>query len=120
MSYYVDNDGTGAAGASTSGIYLSTDSTITTSDTLLATDAVAAIAAGSWSSESVSITIPGTLAAGTYYVGAIADYNNAIAESNETNNPSAGVAITVTAPVLSQPDLDVYYTPGLGSYSVQV
>ena len=99
MYYDVDNDGAAAAGSSTSGIYLSTDSTISTSDTLLVTDAVASIAAGSYSSESVSITIPGTLAAGTYYLGAIADYNNAIAESNETNNPSVGVAITVTVPV---------------------
>ncbi len=114
--YDVDNLGSGAAGSSTSGIYLSTNSTITTSDTLLTTDAVASIAAGSWSSEGVSISVPSTLATGTYYIGAIADYNNAIAESNETNNPSSGVAISVTA--AGQPDLDVYYTPGLSSTSV--
>ena len=116
LYYDVDNLGAAAAGSSTSGIYLSTDSTITTSDTLLTTDAVASIAANWWSSEIVSITIPSTLATGTYYIGAIADYNNAVAESNETNNPSSGAAISVTAP--SQPDLDVYYTPSLSSSSV--
>lgn len=32
---------------------------------------------------------------GTYYVGAIADYNNSRAESNETNNALADNTITV-------------------------
>lgn len=98
FSYDVDNLGVGNAGSSTTGIYLSTDSTITTADTFLTSDAVASILAGSYSSESLSVTIPGTLASGTYYLGAIADYSNAISESNESNNPSVGVAISVTAP----------------------
>ncbi len=117
FNYKVDNFGSAAAGASTSGIYLSTDGTITTSDTLLTTDAVASIAAGSSSSKSVSVGIPDTLAAGTYYIGAITDYNNAVAESNETNNPSSGVALTVTAPRL--PDLDVVYSPAFNNWVVK-
>ncbi len=99
LDYKVYNYGNAAAGTSTSGIYLSTDGAITTSDTLLTTDAVAAIAAGSSSSESVSVTIPGALATGTYYIGVIADYNNAIAERNETNNPSEKLTLKVIDPI---------------------
>ena len=44
------------------------------------------------------MTLPGNLAPGTYYIGGIADYNNALAESNETNNTYNVVQITVTAP----------------------
>src|SRR3990172_6784841 len=44
--YQVDNLGTGAAGSSTSGIYLSNDSAITSTDTLLTTDAGVALAPG--------------------------------------------------------------------------
>ena len=48
--------------------------------------------------ESMTITLPGNLTPGTYYVGAVADYNNAITnELSESNNPSNAVAITVTA-----------------------
>ncbi|NKE67293.1 peptidoglycan DD-metalloendopeptidase family protein [Ramlibacter sp. RBP-2] len=117
LSYSVDNLGTAAAGASLAGIYLSTNSTISTADVLLASDAVGAIGAGSWSSENATVTIPDTTAAGTYYIGVVADYDAAISESNETNNPSPGVALTVTAPVTSV-DLDAAYTPTLSSTSV--
>ncbi|OFW27554.1 MAG: hypothetical protein A3H97_13055, partial [Acidobacteria bacterium RIFCSPLOWO2_02_FULL_65_29] len=96
LTYRVSNWGPGAAGSSTSGIYRSSDATITTGDTLLTTDAVGALGAlvGSW--ESATFSTSGW-APGTYYIGAVADYNNAIAETNETNNPSNGVALTVTS-----------------------
>lgn len=96
ISYFVDNLGAGIAGASTSGIYRSTDNSITTSDTLLATDAVATIAAAAWSYETATFSTSGW-APGTYFIGAIADYGNTIAESNETNNSSPGISLTVTA-----------------------
>ena len=100
LSYRVDNIGSDVSVSSTSGIYLSSDNTITTTDTRLTTDAVQALAAGGWSTESVSISTSG-LVAGNYYLGVIADYANAITESNETNNPSLGVAFTITAPVVT-------------------
>ena len=46
VSYRIDNIGTATAAASTTGIYLSTDSTITTSDTLLTTVSTPSLAAG--------------------------------------------------------------------------
>jgi len=41
------------------------------------------------------VAIPATLAPGTYYLGAIADVNNNVQESSETNNALAGNQITV-------------------------
>ncbi|MCW2283974.1 V8-like Glu-specific endopeptidase [Rhodoblastus acidophilus] len=97
VSYIVANWG-GSAGASTSGVYLSTDSVITKADTLLATDSVAAIAGG-YASPTHTITLSTSgIAPGTYYVGVIADYNNAVPESNEANNASVGVVLTITQP----------------------
>jgi hypothetical protein len=45
--------------------------------------------------------VPSTLAPGTYYIGAIADYANNVAESDETNNALAGSQITVIGPDLT-------------------
>src|SRR5213075_727365 len=100
LSYYVVNNGKAAAGGSTTGLYLSTDATITTGDTLLTTRTTPGLTVnnggtGWYDLENVLVTLPGNLTAGTYYVGAIADYNNAVGESNESNNASNAVAITV-------------------------
>ena len=107
VDFWVVNFGSGSAAASTSGLYLSTDPTITTGDTLLTTVASPALTAdgtaGYYDHQTVSLTLPGGLAPGTYYIGGIADYTNAIAESNETNNNHDVVQITVPAPAL--PDL---------------
>ena len=68
------------------GVYLSTDATITTGDTqMLAywqSGMVAGFTRGLWE----DVTIPASTAPGSYYVGAIADWNNTIAESSESNN----------------------------------
>jgi hypothetical protein len=98
VSHHLQNVGNAAAGGSSSRIYLSTDSTITTSDTVLSTLSYpAALAAGSFTADTQTVTVPGNLAPGTYYIGLIADYNDAVVESNNSNNASAGVALTVTA-----------------------
>jgi len=83
------NTGTSAAAASTAGLYLSTDGTINTSDTLFATISIPALAAGASVSGNITVPFPSSLAAGTYHLGVIADYNGQIAESNETNNLAA-------------------------------
>jgi hypothetical protein len=95
----------------TAGIYLSTDATITTSDTLLTTISTTSTLAtvsqpGYYDHQTVTLSLPGNLAPGTYYIGGIADYNNHLAESNESNNTYDVVQITVTAP--PQPDLSEY------------
>jgi uncharacterized delta-60 repeat protein len=101
ISYTINNIGTGAAAGSTTGIYLSTDSTITTSDTLIATHATPALAGGGSDFETASLSFPADLAPGTYFVGAIADHNGQIAETGEANNASNIVSITVNAAPLA-------------------
>jgi hypothetical protein len=101
---YVFNFGAGVAGASSVGLYLSTDSTITTADTLLATHSTPALSAdgvtGYYDDQKFSVALPGTLAPGTYYLGAIADNANQVTESNENNNNYNVVQVTVPGPDL--------------------
>ena len=108
---YDMNIGNAVSGASTAQIYLSTNSTITTSDTVLATltspETLATVSQpGYYDHQQVTVALPGNLAPGTYYIGGIADYNNHVSESNETNNTYNVVQITVPAP--PQPDLTEY------------
>lgn len=83
------------------GIYLSTDSVITTSDNRIGTRYLPSLAAGASSTADTTITLPGNAGHGTYYLGAIADYSNQVQESDETNNALAGNQITVTGPDLA-------------------
>ncbi|MEH2544236.1 Ca2+-binding RTX toxin-like protein [Bradyrhizobium sp. AZCC 2262] len=108
---YNMNLGNGVSGLSTDRIYISSDATITTSDTVLATLTISGTLAtvsqnGYYDHQTVSVTLPGNLAPGTYYIGGIADYGNQISESNEGNNTYNVVQVTVTAP--QQPDLSEY------------
>ncbi|MCK1408089.1 CARDB domain-containing protein [Bradyrhizobium sp. 76] len=107
IDFWLVNFGKAAAAMSTSGVYLSTDATITTSDTLLTTIASPGLTAngtaGYYDHQTVTLTLPGNLSAGTYYIGGIADYANSVTESNEANNNHSVTQITVTGP--AQPDL---------------
>src|SRR5439155_11254572 len=85
VTFQINNIGSGNSGSSTAGIYLSTDSTITTSDSLLATASTSALSANtSIINSGITITLPSNLAAGTYYLGVVADSGNAVAEGNES------------------------------------
>jgi Ca2+-binding RTX toxin-like protein len=88
LTYHISNIGNGSATSSSSGVYLSTDATVTTSDTLLGTTAAGALAAGASDTETFTLSFPATLSPGTYYVAVLADYNNSVLESNEGNNAS--------------------------------
>ena len=83
------------------GIYLSADSVITSSDIFIGYRYVTGLATGASSTAATTITIPATVPGGTYYIGAIADYNNAVKESDETNNALAGNQITILGPDLT-------------------
>ena len=94
LSATVTNAGDGASAATTMRYYRSSDATITTSDTQVATHAVGALAAGATSDESGGLTAPST--AGRYYYGGCVD---AVAgESDTTNNCSASVQVDVSEP----------------------
>jgi hypothetical protein len=100
IHYEADHSDASGVPASVAGLYLSSDSTITADDIYLGSDDVPAMAAENWYTlESTTVTIPATLAAGTYYVGVIADYNGKINEDREANNASAGAVLTVTGTI---------------------
>ena len=106
LSATVRNAGDGESAATTLRYYRSTDATITTSDTLVVTDAVSGLAASANSGKSAQLSAPST--AGTYYYGACVDAVKD--ESDTTNNCSASVQVTVSEtqqPVQGQPDLVV-------------
>lgn len=88
------------AGGFSSRIYLSTDTNITTGDTVLATIAEAAASdpgdTFGASAPGQLVTLPGGLSDGTWYVGVIVDYNDSVDESNESNN-TAWTALQVSA-----------------------
>jgi len=100
VSAQVRNDGEGASAATTLRYYLSNDVTITTSDTEIATTALAGLPASETSSGSVDVTAPATAA--TYYYGACVD---AVTDESDTNNNcSSSVMLTVREPETPEPD----------------
>ncbi|MDP6741838.1 MAG: CARDB domain-containing protein [Candidatus Thalassarchaeaceae archaeon] len=87
VSVRLKNQGTDSSGSFYWGIYLSTDTTITTNDIELDTYYKSSMSAGyTTSTMSKSVQIPSTITGGRYYVGALADVNSQVSESNENNN----------------------------------
>jgi Ca2+-binding RTX toxin-like protein len=93
VGYQINNVGGAAAGASTTGIYLSTDSTISSADALLTTASTPSLTVGGVDSEIASLSFPGNLTPGTYYIGALSDYNGQVTEGDETNNASNAIPV---------------------------
>ena len=103
LSATVSNAGDEQSAATTLRYYRSTDSTISSSDTQVGTEAVGVLAASGTSAESISLTAPST--AGTYYYGACVDA--VTDESDTTNNCSSTVTIAVEEESTGQPDLRI-------------
>ncbi|MFL6215857.1 MAG: CARDB domain-containing protein [Blastocatellia bacterium] len=84
------NQGKKPAGAFRIHYYLSADATITPEDIDTgATCEIAGLPRGEVARCVTSIALPASLAPGTYYLGAIIDDQNAVAESDESNNVAA-------------------------------
>jgi subtilase family serine protease len=96
------NLGTGTADPTVTQFYLSTNSTIDPSDTLLGSRSVPSLAAGASSAGSTTVTIPQSTAVGTWYIVAKADGEDVVSEALETNNTFTRV-ITIGFDV----DLDI-------------
>ncbi len=95
----VRNSGAGAAGASRVGLYLSTDSVITTADVAVTSRTVPSLNAGQqFSFGDTLVTVPAGLPVGQYYIGVIADDQLRVTESNESNNTAYGALTISTAP----------------------
>ena len=103
LSATVSNAGDEQSAATTLRYYRSTDSTISSSDTQVGTDAVGTLAASGTSAESISLTAPSS--PGTYYYGACVD--TVTDESDTTNNCSSSVTIAVEEESSGQPDLRI-------------
>jgi hypothetical protein len=85
----------GAAPASATGFYLSTNYLFDASDVKVGTRTIAPLLAGFADTGTTDVQLPSTLATGIYYVIARADDAAAIAESNENNNLRFSTAIRV-------------------------
>jgi subtilase family serine protease len=92
------NQGGGAASASSTRFYLSSNAALDALDTLLGARAVPGLAAAGSSAASTTLAIPASIASGSYYLLAQADADGAVAETSEANNVAA-------ASILIGPDL---------------
>ncbi len=99
------NGGTGPAGGHYSRLYLSDNSTISTGDTQLGGDLYfSSIAAGGSQAVAESFSAP-AMPSGTYYMGAIVDIYDDVAESDESNNINYRMGM-----INYDPDIDLYST----------
>lgn len=105
VSDTVSNIGTRAASNVRVGIYLSSDASVTATDRLLGFRSIASLDVGANSSAGGTLTIPTTVGAGTYFVGAIVDDLATIAERSETNNVRLAASTVAVAPAIL-PDLE--------------
>ncbi len=97
ISRTYQNQGTDASGTFRYGLYLSTDNSITTDDTLLYSYQHPGLAAGASSTLSIGVSLPwGTT--GTFYYGLLVDDLYQVVETNEGNNDIASAAtVTISA-----------------------
>lgn len=95
----VKNQGNAASTTSTLRYYRSTNSTISVSDTQIATNAITSLTPNSTSAQNATVTAPTTK--GTYWIGACVDFISS--EANTGNNCSSGVEVTVNELVLNKP-----------------
>jgi subtilase family serine protease len=97
----VSNLGSSPTGTYKVNYYLSTSSTVATSDLLLKSVTRASIAAGGSQNWTELLTLPANLSPGNYYIGVIVDPADAIRETDESNNllASEAIAVTVLPPV---------------------
>lgn len=110
------NVGSSASGGYNITFYLSTNSTITTSDTALATFSRDPLAAGAAHNFNSTVFLPTTIASGSYYIGAIVDGGDANS-SNDANVDPVPITIgggggTADLAVQSVDAPDGNYLPG--------
>ena len=93
LTVTVRNDGTGRSGGFILSYYLSTNSTISSSDTEVGRDGVQQLNSGQTSPRE-TITVNAPSVSGTYYYGVC--FGTIAGESNTANNCSSGVSVTVS------------------------
>jgi subtilase family serine protease len=93
------NNGPVPAQASATRFYLSTDAKLDTGDVFLGSSAIPELAARQSSSGSTTVTIPPGTALGRYFLIGVADADNLVAETSNTNKRIR--ALNVTLPDLT-------------------
>ncbi|MBI5096612.1 MAG: DUF1566 domain-containing protein, partial [Nitrospirae bacterium] len=86
VSDTTQNQGTGTAGASTTKLYLSTNTTYDTGDIPLGNRPVPSLAPGATDSGTTTVVIPSQICGNTFYIIARADGDGVVIETSETNN----------------------------------
>jgi hypothetical protein len=100
----VINQGKRPAGAFRIRYYLSLDSTITAADIDTgATCEIAGLPPGASVRCHAGVDLPASLAPGTYYLGAVVDDQNEVAEKDETNNVRAFGPVTINPKAVEEP-----------------
>ncbi|MDZ4347075.1 MAG: CARDB domain-containing protein, partial [Candidatus Binatia bacterium] len=107
------NNGKVSAGASVTRFYLSTDSKFDGGDTFLGERPIPPLAAKASDSGSTTVTINSATALGKYFLIALADATNVVAETNNTNKKTQ--KLTVTRPDLSVSSLKSPSSAAAGS-----
>ena len=100
------NNGSVTAAPSTTKFYLSTDNKFDAGDVLLGSRAIAALATKQSSAGSTTVTIPPGTALGKYFLIAVADADNLVAETKDKNKKSRKLSVTrpdLTASRLNSP-----------------
>jgi len=105
------NSGTRDSGSFRYGLYLSTNSIISTGDTLVYSFTIGNQAAGTTNTGTINVGLPMGLT-GTYYYGLIADDLGSVTESNEGNNAVASASTVVISPRVMT--LTLIPSPGAG------
>lgn len=89
------NQGAGAAASSSTGFYLSANLSIGPTDSFIGSRPVGELAPNGNAAASTPLQIPADTLPGSYYVIGRADWNNAVAETTETNNSKASGVIRI-------------------------
>jgi len=97
----VKYQGSATAGSSTTKLVLSTDTAIEGSDTVVGYGSARQLSAGEEASSLSVGVIPSGTRAGCYYLGAIADSADVVAETDDNNN-------TASVPLRVAEDLEIY------------
>ena len=119
VSFAVRNNGSEEAPVARVAVYLSTDNTLDTSDTLVRGALIDALGAGETRAYELDVELPDGLASGTWYLILVVDPDDNVAERYEDNNVMAS-AITIAEPAYPEISIDVANVDGYAEIYVTV
>jgi len=122
VTFTIKNQGPVDAHDFNAGVYLSSDDVITTDDNQLRTVPICGLLTGATLIVPVTVTVP-SVTNGTYYLGLIADIDDNVQESDETNNIAKSQISISAAPHLSITSISfpaIAYPGGGAQFSVTV